>query len=378
MVLECEDRCMEGAGPTLSAMCLVLRFYNIGAVGSHRGKLAEPIGSLLDQALDGLYLWISSISVGLDAGLQDAGTSFIAAPAKAAKASCAVDGYSPCSSSLPADFCCPSSTTCVSVASNTTAICCPKSQICDEIQPITCDIDKQNVTAFPESPLHTTNLEESLPTCGKGNCCPFGYRCNSSGNCEIVKKPTKTLTTTTSHTWSPTTSTVRRTSESTSSSPTTTPTTTNTTDTTVSAVDSDDRPSSSNTKTGVAVGTAFGAFSVVGALFYCWFWRTKGKPVVNAFGLARKQQNIRSPQMQELSRLPTWKNQNGNLGSEWKEPSRVMGEAIFVAELPATPVSFSVWDRDLNVAPVKPKHQYKAYSRQSSIQPGDVFKDVGR
>ncbi|EFQ29802.1 uncharacterized protein GLRG_04946 [Colletotrichum graminicola M1.001] len=63
-------------------------------------------------------------------------------------------------------FCCPSDTTCLVLAENTTALCCPKGASCDVISPIICDITAQNVIENPTSPIHTTKLKESLPSCG--------------------------------------------------------------------------------------------------------------------------------------------------------------------------------------------------------------------
>ncbi|KAI0600540.1 hypothetical protein F4775DRAFT_69610 [Biscogniauxia sp. FL1348] len=99
--------------------------------------------------------------------------------------SCPQGDYLPCGQGLPGNFCCESKHTCIALASSTTALCCPRGSSCLVIQPITCDIQFQNVTAFPESEVFTTNLSKPLPTCGKGTCCPFGFRCNGEEMCVI-------------------------------------------------------------------------------------------------------------------------------------------------------------------------------------------------
>ncbi|KAK6219954.1 hypothetical protein QIS74_05456 [Colletotrichum tabaci] len=63
-------------------------------------------------------------------------------------------------------FCCPSDTTCLVLAEKTTALCCPEGASCDTISPIICDITAQDIIKNPASPIHTTKLMESLPSCG--------------------------------------------------------------------------------------------------------------------------------------------------------------------------------------------------------------------
>ncbi|KAJ6187259.1 hypothetical protein N7519_002167 [Penicillium mononematosum] len=76
------------------------------------------------------------------------------------------------------------------------SICCPAGSDCNYISPITCDIQQQDVTIYPESVIKTTRLGDSLPKCGDA-CCPIciqllyehsiildnGYKlCNTPGN----------------------------------------------------------------------------------------------------------------------------------------------------------------------------------------------------
>jgi hypothetical protein len=94
-----------------------------------------------------------------------------------------VANYNICTQAgLPSNFCCPSTSTCIPLAANTTVLCCPSGSDCSAIQPIICDITAQNATAHPNNTVKTTALLSDLPVCGNG-CCPFGYDCNSANNC---------------------------------------------------------------------------------------------------------------------------------------------------------------------------------------------------
>jgi hypothetical protein len=96
---------------------------------------------------------------------------------------CTDPSFSRCTEpGLPSSFCCPSNQNCIPLAANTTVLCCPSGSDCATIQPITCDISKQNGTLNPGSMLLTTALSSTLLTCGSG-CCPFGYSCNTQSLC---------------------------------------------------------------------------------------------------------------------------------------------------------------------------------------------------
>lgn len=100
------------------------------------------------------------------------------------RATCPQASYVQCANTgLPSDFCCPSTSTCIALAQNTTLLCCPSGSDCSTIQPITCDITQQSITSHPENTLKTTALTATLEKCG-GNCCPFGYTC-VNGNCKM-------------------------------------------------------------------------------------------------------------------------------------------------------------------------------------------------
>lgn len=102
--------------------------------------------------------------------------------------------YNSCGGNLPSDFCCPSSSTCISLDGGTSAICCPAGSNCDYISPITCNIQEQNVTIHSQSSIKTTRLGDSLSTCG-GACCPFGYTCSENSTCVLDKKTSTAITT---------------------------------------------------------------------------------------------------------------------------------------------------------------------------------------
>ncbi|KAH8814079.1 hypothetical protein F5882DRAFT_63813 [Hyaloscypha sp. PMI_1271] len=104
---------------------------------------------------------------------------------------CPVSNFVHCSrAGLPSDFCCPTGQTCIPLAANTTVLCCPNGSDCSVIKPIICDIQQQNTTAHPDNTLKTIELNVALPTCGS-SCCPFGFTCNTTGNC--VKNADQTI-----------------------------------------------------------------------------------------------------------------------------------------------------------------------------------------
>lgn len=105
--------------------------------------------------------------------------------------------YNQCGNGLPDNFCCPSDSSCISLADDTTLLCCPNGEDCSSVQAssFTCDISAYNATAFPTAVVHTTNLTGQLPTCGS-YCCPFGYSCSEDTLC--VRDNDDTLVTATS------------------------------------------------------------------------------------------------------------------------------------------------------------------------------------
>ena len=148
---------------------------------------------------------------------------------------------------LPNDFCCPSDSTCISLDQGSSSICCPAGSDCDYISPITCDIQQQNVTIYPESVIKTTRLGDSLPKCGDA-CCPFGYTCQGDKTCSLNKKTSTTAT-----------ASVSSTSTNTASS-STTHTSSATPQATITPVPSPSSEKSSNSTTCAAVSTSCPSF----------------------------------------------------------------------------------------------------------------------
>lgn len=97
---------------------------------------------------------------------------------------CGDSSYTQCSQGLPDEFCCPSDNSCIALAGSTTALCCPKDEDCSEIEPIPCDLSLEDKSQHPDNVVMTTALTGTLETCGNA-CCPFGYSCNSAGNCDM-------------------------------------------------------------------------------------------------------------------------------------------------------------------------------------------------
>ncbi|KAI2792473.1 hypothetical protein POX_b02511 [Penicillium oxalicum] len=106
--------------------------------------------------------------------------------------SCPVS-YNTCGSGLPDNFCCPSTSTCISLDNASSAICCPAGASCDYISPIVCDIKAQDASTHPKNPIKTTNLTATLSTCGNA-CCPLGYTCQAGNICALNKDTSRTAT----------------------------------------------------------------------------------------------------------------------------------------------------------------------------------------
>ncbi|EXJ95976.1 hypothetical protein A1O1_01101 [Capronia coronata CBS 617.96] len=108
------------------------------------------------------------------------------------------DDPSSCSSvdpQLPINFKCPSGANCISLDKSSSGLCCPEGNDCSNIQPISCDIQNQNLTANANANVFTTRLGDKLPTCGE-KCCPFGYACIQAQSgppvCNIIADTSKT------------------------------------------------------------------------------------------------------------------------------------------------------------------------------------------
>ncbi|KAL6230218.1 hypothetical protein BDW75DRAFT_223300 [Aspergillus navahoensis] len=110
---------------------------------------------------------------------------------------------------MPDNFCCSSSSMCIALDGGSSVICCPEGQDCSYIQPITCDVTKQNASLHPGNVIKTTRLDDDLPTCGNA-CCPFGYTCVGSfcAMDDIASSSTSTSASTRSSTASTSTATL--------------------------------------------------------------------------------------------------------------------------------------------------------------------------
>ncbi|EYE99651.1 uncharacterized protein EURHEDRAFT_407640 [Aspergillus ruber CBS 135680] len=113
------------------------------------------------------------------------------------------DSYKQCGNSkFPDSFCCLSSSTCMSFDNSSSVICCEDGEDCNSIATISCDVQQQNATLHPKSPIKTTRLDDDLPKCGD-SCCPFGYECRESGGrsaCVLDSSSSSSSSTSTSST----------------------------------------------------------------------------------------------------------------------------------------------------------------------------------
>lgn len=96
------------------------------------------------------------------------------------------EGFDKCPNS-PANFCCPTGRTCLSLAAGTTLLCCPTGESCAKIETISCDISRQDAGRDQNSRIKTTALTSVLPKCGPHACCPFGYSCAGDDRCVLDK-----------------------------------------------------------------------------------------------------------------------------------------------------------------------------------------------
>lgn len=96
------------------------------------------------------------------------------------------EGFDKCPN-FPANFCCPTGRTCLSLAAGTTLLCCPTGESCAKIETISCDISRQDASRDQNSRIKTTALTSVLPKCGADACCPFGYSCAGDDSCVLDK-----------------------------------------------------------------------------------------------------------------------------------------------------------------------------------------------
>lgn len=125
---------------------------------------------------------------------------------------------------LPDNFRCPAGSICISLDNSSSGLCCPETESCTNIATISCDVQTQNLTSFPNTDIFTTRLGDQLPQCGN-KCCPFGYAClpssTASSVCSIIKGTSIVGTTDTSSSSSETSTSASSTSSLTTSATTT-------------------------------------------------------------------------------------------------------------------------------------------------------------
>lgn len=284
--------------------------------------------------------------------------------------------YKQCGDGLPSSFCCGETDSCLGLADDTTVVCCPEGEDCDTIQPITCNIAGQNASAFPTAAVHTTNLTGELPTCGtndsgKETCCPFGYECSSNSKCVRAgsagsKGSLSVDTSSFTSTLTISSATESATALIVASSPTSVPTSTPTT----SPPDDNASPGpsdSSSTKKrtiGIAAGAAAGGLAVIGGIVVL-FWVKRRRQ--------QRQHKTNSRPRQSISQYsdtpPPLPPKEPHHAPKKKRKSILSWVPSVVnrtpAELPATPVSFSAWNRQWDPVQSPPNAAHRPYPRDS-------------
>lgn len=285
--------------------------------------------------------------------------------------------FNQCGNDLPDEFCCRSTETCIPLAKNTAVLCCPDGGTCSSIQPITCSVAVQNATAYPTSSVHSTNLDGTLPVCGRDSsgsntCCPFGYSCNEASVCILTQTETPVstgiLSTATSDVASGPTTTDSDGATITSSTPEGTYTVILPTYVPPSERGgaSSDKPKTIGIATGSAVG---GVAAVAGILVFAWIKRRRIKETKNQNKQPVTQRISDTPPPLPPKEFPyptpTPKKKRTSLIPSWA-PSFINRSTP--VELPATPVSFSTWNNQWDgVQP--PNRAHRPYPRDSMSPP---------
>lgn len=294
--------------------------------------------------------------------------------------SCPAD-FNQCGKHLPSDFCCRSTDACIPLAKNTAVLCCPNGGTCSSIQPITCSVAVQNATAYPTSSLHSTNLDGTLPVCGRDSsgsntCCPFGYSCNENSICILTQTETPVstgiLSTATSDVASGPTVTDSDGTTITSSTPESTytvimPTYVPPSDRGGSSSDSPSSPNRPKT-IGIATGSAVGGVAAVaGILVFAWVKRRRIRETTRQKQEQSAQRNSATPPPLPPKEFPypPPKKKRTSIIPSWA-PSFI--NKTTPVELPASPVSFSAWNNQWDsVQP--PNRAHRPYPRDSMSPP---------
>lgn len=347
-----------------------------------------------------------------------------------------LDSYNPCGQGLPANFCCAPNTQCVALASNTTALCCPNGRDCTAIAPTTCDVELMNVDDHPNSQILTTALDADLPSCGTATCCPFGYECATSGGSSrcvmgknqaiytsLVSQQTKGMLATISQSTAspiPTSTTANS-----HSAPSTSITSSAVTNTALAEAPSDtgaDPGTAGSRNAGLIAGSVVAALVLlVGGFLAMLFWTKKRKlsnhhgsiPLIGSSSHQHHQQQqwqyqpptygifrtdlMKGPQMNPAAFCETFTASPKRVsvvafseleGSATPQrPPSATHKAQSPVELPASPVSFSMWSRQQDSrrstrnssriilgpprATFAPLSRFAAKHRQENLDQGD-------
>lgn len=278
--------------------------------------------------------------------------------------------YKQCGGGLPSNFCCGDNDSCLGLADDTAVVCCPEGEDCDSIQPITCNIAGQNATAYPTASVHTTNLTGELPKCGaddsgKQTCCPFGYGCNDDSSC--VRTDSASATGSLSVDTASLTSTLTISSSTASATNLIVAQTTLSTPVVTSTSYSDETTSSGSSSTknrtiGIAAGSAAGGLACIGGILV-FFWLRRRRRL-------HTQENRQSGQsISQFSETPPPLPPKEPYQIPKKKRKSVLSWVPSVinrtpAELPATPVSFSAWNRQWDQVQ-RPNAAHRPYPRDS-------------
>lgn len=310
---------------------------------------------------------------------------------------CHADNYTTCGAGFPAGFCCPTSYTCMPLSANTSVMCCEPGQTCQLVEPIPCNIQLQNVTAVQGAQVHTTRLNESMPTC-KDGCCPFGYFCNTDllvCQLEANEKPAVVVASV-APAATPFTSavaisiTISPSSSSTGQALQSKTTTTNSAQPQTSSAD-DQKASNDSTsrarRTGIIVSSTIVSALAISAIVVgiCFYIRRRDRkrqentppstPTIetknhdDTVGETRPQLPQRPPKHDPaLTKFRTWRGQTYYARADNRTPP---GPVVTCAELPATPVKSSFSRTESTVTPPPPVARAKTTRKRfEGTKPG--------
>lgn len=305
---------------------------------------------------------------------RNPGSQFLQHQGRSDSSTCP-SNYDQCGNGLPDNFCCPSNSSCISLAAGTTVLCCPDGEDCSNVQAssFTCDISAYNATAFPTAVVHTTNLTGQLPTCGS-NCCPYGYSCSGDTLCVRDKDDSLITATSSPSTTTAATASITATGVFVGGTSTTAPTTNS------PASDGDASSSSTKKRTiGIAAGSAVaGIAGITAFIMIAWVRRRRRRRATESTRQLPRSMSEKSPQVDSLGTLQQFPNtppplprKNSVRPPKSKRKSLLSWVPSVVnrtpAELPATPVSFSHWGQL-----ERPSEVHRPYPRDS-LQEDQIY-----